>query len=228
MSTATLSNLDLQVRDRVLHQLEWDPEVDASGVGVTAKNGVVTLTGSIDTYSGKLAAERAAKRVRGVRGVANDIDVRLKLGRSDADIAQDAVRALDLRGTVPATVQAVVHDGHVTLTGKARWLYQARDAEKAVRHIKGVRGVFNHIEVAGGELARDVRHRIVQALHRSADLEARQVSITVQGGVATLAGAVTTWHQREMAEQAAANAPGIVRVQNEIRVEPSETVDEIC
>ena len=228
MSTATLTDLDVQVRDRVLHQLEWDPEVDASGVGVTAKNGVVALTGYIDTYSGKLAAERAAKRVRGVRGVANDIDVRLKLGRADADIAQDAVRALDLRGTVPATVQAVVHDGHVTLTGKARWLYQARDAEKAVRHIKGVRGVFNHIEVAAGALARDVRHRIVQALHRSADLDARHVSITVHGGVATLAGSVTTWHQRETAEQAAANAPGIVRVQNEIQVEPIATVDEIC
>jgi len=228
MSTATLSDLDVRVRDRVVHQLDWDPELDASGVGITARNGVVTLTGYIDTYSGKLAAERAAKRVRGVRGVANDIEVRLKLGRTDADIAGDAVRALDLRGTVPATVQAVVHDGHVTLTGKAGWLYQARDAEKAVRHIKGVRGVFNHIEVAGGAVARDVRHRIVQALHRTADLDARQVSISLHGGIATLTGSVTTWQQRETAEQAAASAPGIVRVQNEIRVEPSETVDEIC
>ena len=123
---------------------------DASGIGVSAKDGVVTLTGYIDTYGGKLAAERAAKRVRGVRGVANDLEVRLKIGRTDADIARDAVRALELRATVPATVQAVVHEGHVTLTGKVGWLYQARDAEKAVRHINGVRGVFNHIEVAGG------------------------------------------------------------------------------
>jgi osmotically-inducible protein OsmY len=228
MSTGTLSDLDVRVREHVVHQLDWDPEVDASEIGVSARDGVVMLSGYIDTYGGKLATERAAKRVRGVRGVANELEVRLKIGRTDADIAGDAVRALDLRGTVPATVQAVVHDGHVTLTGKVGWLYQARDAEKAVRHITGVRGVFNHIEVAGGALTRDVRHRIVQALHRTADLDARHVSITVDGSVATLSGSVTTWRQRETAEQAAANAPGIVRVQNEIRVEPDETIDEIC
>lgn len=228
MSTAALTDLDVRVRDRVVHQLDWDPEVDASGVGVSASNGVVTLTGYIDSYSGKLAAERAAKRVRGVRGVANDLEVRLKLGRTDADIAADAVRALELRATVPATVQAVVHDGHVTLTGKAGWLYQARDAEKAVRHIKGVRGVFNHIEVAGGSVTRDVRHRIVQALHRTADLDARHVTIDVEGDVATLRGSVTTWRQRETAERAAASAPGIARVIDEIAVEPDDTVDEIC
>jgi osmotically-inducible protein OsmY len=228
MSTAALTDLDVRVRDRVVHQLDWDPELDASGIGVSAKNGVVTLTGYIDSYSGKLAAERAAKRVRGVRGVANDLEVRLKLGRTDADIAADAVRALELRGSVPATVQAVVHNGHVTLTGLAGWLYQARDAEKAVRHIPGVRGVFNHIEVAGGAVARDVRHRIVQALHRAADLDARHVRIEVDGDVATLTGSVTTWRQRETAERAAASAPGIARVIDEIAVEPDDTVDEIC
>lgn len=228
MSTGALSDVDVRVREHVVHQLDWDPEIDASEIGVSAKDGVVTLSGSIDTYGGKLAAERAAKRVRGVRGVANDLGVRLRIGRTDADIARDAVHALDLRGTVPATVQAVVHDGHVTLTGRAGWLYQARDAEQAVQHIKGVRGVFNHIEIAGGALARDVRHRIVQALHRTADLDARHVTIAVDGDVVTLRGAVTTWRQRETAEQAAANAPGIVRVENEIRVEPDDTIDEIC
>jgi osmotically-inducible protein OsmY len=228
MSTTTLTDTDVRVRDSVTHQLDWDPAVDASGIGVTANDGVVTLTGYVDTYSGKLAAERVAKGVRGVRGVANDIEVRLKLGRTDADIARDAVRALELRATVPATVQAVVHDGHVTLTGKVRWLYQAGDAEKAVRHIKGVRGIFNHIEVASGAVAQDVRHRIVQALHRSADIDARQISISVDEGVVALAGSVSTWQQRDAAEGAAASAPGIVRVQNAIRVEPTETVDEIC
>lgn len=94
MSTGTLTDVDVRVREHVVRQLEWDPEVDASGVGVTADNGVVTLSGAIDTYAGKLAAERAAKRVRGVRGVANDLVVRLKVGRTDADIARDAVLAL--------------------------------------------------------------------------------------------------------------------------------------
>jgi osmotically-inducible protein OsmY len=227
MSTAALSDLDVRVRERVVHQLDWDPEVDASGIGVSAKGGVVTLTGYIDSYSGKLAAERAAKRVRGVRGVANDLEVRLKIGRTDADIAQDVVRALELRGTVPANIQAVVHDGHVTLTGKAGWLYQAQEAEKAVRHIKGVRGVFNHIAVAGEAVARDVRHRIVKALHRNADLDARHVKIDVRGGVATLTGSVATWQQRDTAERATASAPGITRVNNEILVEPVESIDEV-
>jgi osmotically-inducible protein OsmY len=228
MSTATLSEIDIRVRDHVVRQLDWDPEVDAAGVGVSARNGVVTLTGYADTYSGKLAAERAAKRVRGVRAVANDLEVRLKIGRTDSDIATDAVRALESRGTIPDAVQAVVHDGRVTLTGKVGWLYQARNAEKAVRDIKGVRGVFNHIEVAGGAAARDVRHRIVEALHRNADLDARHVKIDVEGGVATLTGTVATWQQRDTAERAATSAPGITRVDNKILVEPVEPVDEIC
>jgi osmotically-inducible protein OsmY len=228
MSTATLSEIDIRIRDHVVRQLDWDPEVDAGGIGVAATAGVVTLTGYVDTYSGKLAAERAAKRVRGVRGVANDLGVRLKIGRTDADIARDAVRALELRATVPETVQAVVHEGRVTLTGMVGWLYQAWDAENAVHAIRGVRGVFNHIEVAGGALARDVRHRIQTALHRNADLDARHVKIDVTGGVATLTGVVTTCQQRDTAERAAASAPGITRVRNEILVEPSEPVDEIC
>ena len=228
MSTGTLSEIDIRVRDHVVRQLDWDPEVDAGAVGVTAKDGVVILTGYVDTYPGKLAAERAAKRVRGVRGVANALEVRLKIGRTDADIARDAVRALELRATIPATVQAVVHEGRVTLTGKVGWLYQARDAERTVRHIKGVRGVFNHIELAGGALARDVRHRIVEALHRNADLDARHVNVDVAGGVATLTGFVATWQQRDTAERAAASAPGITRVNNEILVEPNAPIDEIC
>ena len=118
MSTISMTDLDVRVRDHVMGQLDWDPEVDASQIGVAAKNGVVTLTGYIDTYAGKLAAERAVKRVRGVKGVANDLQVRLKIGRTDADIARDAVRALELRGTVPETIQVAVHDGHITLTGR--------------------------------------------------------------------------------------------------------------
>ena len=101
MTTATLTEADVRVRDAVMRQLDWDPEVDASAVGVAAKNGTVTLSGFIDTYSGKLAAERAAKRVHGVRAVANDIEVRLRLERTDADIAQDAARALELRSMIP-------------------------------------------------------------------------------------------------------------------------------
>jgi osmotically-inducible protein OsmY len=231
MSTATLTDIDVRIRDAVTRQLDWDPEVDASAIGVTAKNATVTLTGYIDSYAGKLAAERAAKRIRGVRAVANDIDVRLKLERTDSEIAADTVRALELRGTIPETVQAVVHNGHVTLTGKVNWLFQKYGAEQVTRHIRGVRGVANYVEVASHAVTKDVRHRIVEALHRNADVDARHIVVTVSGDTAVLTGVVGTWLQRESAERAAAHAPGIAQVDNRIVVEPpfkAETPDEIC
>jgi BON domain len=118
MAIATLSEVDTRIRDLVMRELEWDAAVDASAIGVAAKDRTVTLTGYVDTYLGKLAAERAAKRVRGVRAVANDIEVRPKVGRTDADIARDVVRSLELRSTVPDNVQATVHHSYLTLTGK--------------------------------------------------------------------------------------------------------------
>jgi osmotically-inducible protein OsmY len=228
MTTANLPMVDTGVRDTVTHQLEWDPQVDASAIGVAAKAGTVTLTGYIDTYAGKLAAERAAKRVRGVRAVANEIEVRPKLERTDADIARDVVRALELRSTVPDNVQATVHHGHITLTGEAMWEFQRRDAEKAIRHIRGVHGVVNRIGLAPMAAARDVRHRIVEAFHRHADLDARHVTAHAAGDVVTLSGHVGSWLQREIAERAAADAPGITRVDNQITVEPPGDADEMC
>lgn len=233
MTTATLTETDVRLRDAVMRQLEWDPEVDASAVGVAAKSGTVTLTGFIDTYSGKLAAERAAKRVHGVRAVANDIDVRLRLERTDADIAQDAARALELRSTIPEGVQAIVHSGRVTLTGKVDWLFLKQSAENAVRHIRGVRGVLNHIGVVPRAVVRDVRHLIVKALHQNADVDARHITVTVSGDTATLTGVVGTWLQRESAERAAAHAPGIAQVDNRIIVQSfhdskMDDWDEVC
>src|SRR5262245_339026 len=165
---ATLTNVDVRVRGAVMRQLDWDAEVDASAIGVAAKDGTVTLTGYINSYSGKLAAERAVKRVRGVRGVANEIEVRLKLERTDPDITADVVRALELHHTIPDSVQAAVHHGYVTLTGTVDWMFQKHDAERAVRHIRGVRHVLNYIAIAPRAVERDVRHRIVEALHRHA------------------------------------------------------------
>jgi osmotically-inducible protein OsmY len=230
MATAKLSDIDVRIRDAVTQQLEWDPEVDASAIGVTAQDGAVTLTGYIDTYASKLAAERAAKGVRGVLAVANDIEVRLKLERTDADIAHDVARSLELRSTVPDNVQATVHHGHVTLTGEAMWEFQRRDAEKAVRHIRGVRNVVNRIGLAPGIAARDVRRRILDAFHRTADLDARHVTAHAAGNVVTLTGHVSTWLQRDIAERAAAGASGIRRVDNLITVEPPVEAEEeeIC
>jgi osmotically-inducible protein OsmY len=233
MTTATLTEADIRVRDAVMRQLEWDPEVDSSAVGVVATHGTVTLTGYIDTYSGKLAAERAAKRIHGVRAVANDIEVRLRLDRTDADIAQDATRALELQSVIPETVQAVVHNAHVTLTGTVEWLYQKESAERAVRHIRGVRGVLSYINLAPKAVPRDVSRRIVKALHQNADVDARHITVTVSGNTATLTGAVGTWLQRDSAERAAVNAPGIAQVDNRIAVQSFhdskfDAWDEMC
>src|SRR4029079_13584906 len=165
----------------VMRQLEWDPEVDASEIGVTAREGAVTLTGFIDSYDGKLAAERCAKRVRGVRAVANDIAVRLRLPRTDAEIARDAAFALNLRASIPKSVKALVHNGHITLTGAVDWMFQRSQAEKLVHHIPGVVGVINHIEVLPRTGVRDIQRRIVHALHRSADVNAHQIEVKVEG-----------------------------------------------
>jgi osmotically-inducible protein OsmY len=219
VATATLSEADIRLRDAVMRQLEWDPEVDASAIGVAAKTGSVTLSGFIETYSEKLAAERAAKRVHGVRAVANDIEVRHYPERTDADIAQDAARALELRMSVPENVQVVVEHGHLTLTGNADWLYERANAEDAVRHIRGVRGVLNRIVVSPKTAVRDVRRRIVKSLHQNADVDARHITVMVSGDTVTLTGTVGTWLQRESAERAAANAPGIARVENGIVVQ---------
>lgn len=219
MSTATLTDADVRVRDSVMRQLEWDPAVDASAIGIVAKNGAVTLTGYIDNYPGKLAAERAAKRVRGVRAVANDIEVRLKLERTDTDIAADAVRALQMHSTIPEGVQAAVHHGHVTLTGRVDWLFQSRETEKAVRHIRGVRSVMNHIAVAPRAVERDVRRRIAEALHRNANIDSRGITVSTADDKVILTGIVGSWLQRESAERAAADAPGIKLVVNHIMVE---------
>jgi len=226
MSTATLTDKDLRVRDAVTHQLEWDPAVDASGVGVAARQGAVTLTGSIGSYSGKLAAERAAKRVIGVRAVANDIEVKTVAGRTDADIAADAATMLRLHNEVPDSVQAAVHHGHVTLTGTVDWHYQRMQAEKAVRYIRGVRHVIDHITVLPRAVGHDMHRRITQALYRNASFDAKHITVTVTGSVAHLRGTATSWLQRQAAERAAYDAPGITLVDNQIMVDPPDT--DVC
>lgn len=229
MSTATLTGNDVRVRDAVLQQLEWDPAVDASGIGVTAHGGAVTLTGSINTYAGKLAAERAAKRVHGVRAVANDLQVNLAAGRTDLDIAADASAMLKLHHEVPDSVQAAVHHGHVTLTGTVDWHYQRMQAEKAVRGIRGVRHLADYITVVPRAVARDMRRRIAQALYRNASLDAKHIDVTVTGSVAHLKGTATSWLQRDAAERAAYDAPGITLVDNQIVVDPpNDDTCEIC
>jgi VCBS repeat-containing protein len=229
MSTATLSEKDLHLRDHVLQQLEWDPAVDASGIGVTAHEGAVNLTGTINTYAGKLAAERAAKRIAGVRAIANNLEVRLIAGRTDADIAADAATALRLHGGVPPTVQAVVKHGQLTLSGTVGWYYQKIESNKAVRHIRGVRHIVDNMVVKPETSVRDLQRRVTSALHRNATVNAKHIQVDISGTVVRLTGVTTSWMQREAAERAAFDAPGVTMVDNQILVEPPDgDVCEIC
>ncbi len=220
MATATLKGSDVRTREAVMRQLEADPRVDASEVGVSATDGAVLLSGFIDTYEGKLAAERAAKRVRGVRAVANDLQVKLRLARTDDDIARDAARALQLRAAIPDKVQAAVHQGHITLTGTVSWLFQRDLAEEMVRYLSGVVEVINRIEVISGSTPRDIRKRITETLHRMADVDARHIDVQINGSVVTLHGEVSSWAELDAAGIAAAIAPGVTMVDNHIKVKP--------
>jgi osmotically-inducible protein OsmY len=235
MAVATLIDTDVRLRDAVIRQLEWDPEVDARSLGVIASDGIVTLTGFVDDYATKLAAERAVKRIRGVRAVANDIVVRLRQLRTDEDIARDAAQAIANPPTLADHIQIVVHHGHITLTGQVDWLFQRELAERLVRHVRGVLGIHNHITIAARAGVVDVRRRIVSALHHHADVDARHIEVAVRNHTVTLSGTVHSWSEREAAEHAAGQAPGVTQVNNFLTVESAVGADsrvtcedEIC
>jgi osmotically-inducible protein OsmY len=225
MGSSLAWQTDAQLHDSVQRQLEWDPEIDAKDLAVIASDGAITLTGIVRSYAAKLAAEQSAKGVRGVRGVANEIQVAPLGERTDTDIARDAVRALRAHATVPGTVAAAVHRGYVTLEGTAQWMFQRACAESAVAHLGGVRGVSNQIRVRPSVSVGRVKADIEAALLRCADVDARHVQVSVDGPIVTLSGQVSSWHEKQEAERAAWGAPGIARVENLITVGSRETRD---
>ncbi len=223
MSTATPTRTDEQIQREVLEELKWDARVRPNEIGVSVKDGIVTLTGWVDTYTKRWAAEDAAHRVRGVKAVANDVEVRLSTSdqRTDADIAAAATRALEWDALVPTNkVQVTVSKGWVTLGGEVEWAFQRDDAERVVRRLVGVRGVTNLIMVHPSvqPTPAELKKRIEDGLVRSAELDAKKITVDVDGGKVILHGTVRAWAEREEAERLAWSAPGVTSVENHILV----------
>ncbi|MGS0998079.1 BON domain-containing protein [Rhodanobacter sp. FW102-FHT14D06] len=213
---------DLSLRDSVLEELDFEPSVDASNIAVMAKDGVVTLTGHVSSYTQKIAAERAAWRVNGVKAIAQNIHVELPGDKklSDDDIAK---RALDILAWDDLTLSDRIHikvsAGWVTLSGEVPWNYQRQAAEADVRKLSGVTGVSNNIMVVPRVQAGDVRKNIVDALKRHAEVEAGRIKVDVNAdGAVAIEGRVDDWEERQAVERAAWSAPGVRTVENRVRI----------
>ncbi|MGZ4372596.1 MAG: BON domain-containing protein [Gaiellaceae bacterium] len=213
---------DQELKQEVERELEWDPKVDAANVGVVVRDGAITLTGYVSTYAEKFAAVRAAERVYGVTAVADEIEVRPsgKNVLDDTAIAEAIKHAFDWSAIIPDTVQAEVRDGGVTLRGDVEWEWQRHAAERTVRDIRGVRWISNLITVKPKVKASAIEERVAEAIKRSAELDARSIWVTTNNGTIHLHGHVHSLHEKRVAESAAASAPGVSRVENDIAVTP--------
>ncbi len=214
---------DRELQHDVLAELEWEPSLDASKIGVTADHGVITLSGTVRTYSERWRAETVSKRVFGVEAVANEIDVKLpdRITPDDANIAQRALSALDWNVAVPkGRVKVTVAQGWITLEGEVEWYYQKNAAEDAVRNLMGVRGITNALLLRPRLHAGEVKEKIEAALRRNAEIDAKHISVEAREGTIVLRGDVRSWAEHEDAIHAAWSAPGVVNVEDHIAIRP--------
>lgn len=212
---------DADIQQDVLEELSWDPHITVSDIGVSVKEGVVTLTGLVDNYLVRLAAQNAALRVRGAHAVANDIEVRLHTSaeRTDSDLALAALYALKWDAAIQTDkLDVTVSHGYVTLKGEVEWPFQREAAERVVRRLAGIRGVTNWVTIAPHATPGDIKQKIERALVRNATTDAHHITVEVVGHTATLTGQVHSFAEKLAAERTALAAPGITAVNNEIKI----------
>ena len=212
---------DSQLKKDVEEEVDWDPELNAAAIGVLAKNGVVTLTGHIDTFAEKSAAERAVRRVGGVKAISVELDVKLSPShqRSDTDIAEAARTALVWNTVVADKVQASVENGWLTLRGEVEWDFQRESAQASVHSLAGVRGISNLIMLKPRVQPENVKAQIAESFKRQAAREANRIEVKVDGSAITLAGKVNSWHERDAAQGVAWSIPGVRTVVNQLVIE---------